>query len=362
MKWFYLSILLTISISVSAQHEEADPTIYSPNRIVEVGLLGKATENLNKEVRAGDRLELRHIQKDQAGIFTVSLWANKQEVVTTLKRLERIEFEPADLYEFWKVQALRSGSYEQLARNGLQMNTRQGLAEEAFEYLQLLDNNAIRYEDEYLENYLNRLAYQIMPDDLDDGRPGRIRVKVVKDYIPNASMFPNGMMFITTGLLSILDSETELIAVMAHEIAHFAMDHAMLNINAAIKRQRSAEFWSGLATVVAAGAEAYMSAKNGRRFTGELTSGTSALASMIALQINVRMGLKYSREQELRADAGAVAVLNMIDVNPMALASALQKIKDHDIRLGLYRTLDSTGTHPHIDTRINGIAGSKYFP
>jgi predicted Zn-dependent protease len=81
------------------------------------------------------------------------------------------------------------------------------------------------YPDQELETYLNklvaRLQAQSSPADLE------IRVKVIKSADLNAFSYPNGMIYIHTGLLARMDNEAQLAAVLAHEMTHCIRRHAL---------------------------------------------------------------------------------------------------------------------------------------
>ena len=73
------------------------------------------------------------------------------------------------------------------------------------------------------------------------------------------------------------------------------------------------------------------------------------------------MGLKYSREQEAEADKCAVELMKYIAVNPLALSSALSKIKSYCILTGNYLALSGEGSHPALDERIKTIGQPTNF-
>ena len=174
-------------------------------------------------------------------------------------------------------------------------------------------------------------------------------------------MASNGTMFVTTGLLSTINSESELIAILAHEISHFVLDHNIVNINKAIQRQKRAEFWAALATTVAAIADGYIAANNEYYTPGALIMSTAILSYSIAESINERLGLKFSREQETDADKYAVELMKYIKTDPLALSSALEKIKKYCINTGNYLALSGEGTHPALDDRISKIGAPIKF-
>jgi beta-barrel assembly-enhancing protease len=49
---------------------------------------------------------------------------------------------------------------------------------------------------------------------------------VIHNSIPNAFAFPNGMVFIHTGLLKVIENEAQLALVLGHEISHVLYEHA----------------------------------------------------------------------------------------------------------------------------------------
>ncbi len=54
---------------------------------------------------------------------------------------------------------------------------------------------------------------------------------------------PNGTIMLSIGLLSIIDSEEELVSILAHEVAHF-VDHYVMNIIKQQEREKRAAFWA----------------------------------------------------------------------------------------------------------------------
>jgi beta-barrel assembly-enhancing protease len=121
----------------------------------------------------------------------------------------------------------------------------------------------------YIQDMVCRLAKDHCPD---------LRVYLVRTPVFNASMAPNGMMQIWTGLLLRADNEAQLAAVIGHEIGHYLQRHSL-------DRLRDIKDRAALAQVVAlfglVGA------------FGQLAIGASAFA--------------YGREHEREADRiGAV--------------------------------------------------------
>ena len=101
----------------------------------------------------------------------------------------------------------------------------QMLWQKSEEEQRVLEGTNLVYQDEKLEAYLNNIVAKLQPQpapvDL------TIRVKVIKNAYLNAFAYPNGMIYIHTGLLARMDNEAQLAAVLAHEITHCTRRHAL---------------------------------------------------------------------------------------------------------------------------------------
>lgn len=59
-------------------------------------------------------------------------------------------------------------------------------------------------------------------------------LRIVTDLSPDAWVGPDGTMIITTGMITAVNSEDEMMALMAQEVAHFALDHYMNNYDSLV--------------------------------------------------------------------------------------------------------------------------------
>ena len=323
---------------------------------ISIELDGTVNKNISSSLKEGVKVKLKSIAKDQySGYYKAYVFFDGQRKLVDVDKLDRISFTPSSSKEFWQIQAIKYGVYENITKNDMQYELRKELEEETYEFIKYTEGNNLIFKDSYLESYLYSLAYKILPIQIEDGRPGIVNVKVLKSVDPNAFIFPNGTMYLTTGLLSTLNSEEELIGVMAHEISHFVLDHSIININVTEQKRKKAEFWAAFATGLAAAADIYVATNNNYYSPGSITLSTAALAYSITSELNERMGLKYSREQEREADICASELLKYIDIDPTALSSALLKIKNFHILNGNYLSISGEGTHPSINERVSTI-------
>ena len=233
------------------------------------------------------------------------------------------------------------------------------MEEDANQYLSLLYKYGLVYDDPYLESYLYSIVSKIAPQNRADGFPYDLKIVIVKDESINACVFPNGILLLNIGLLSELHTEDELIAALSHEIGHFVSNHALINKRFIIKETARAEFWAAFATSLAAITEGVIAANNYYYFNGSLTRATALLSQEIAADVIKRMGLEFSKEQEMEADEMSIAVLNYLGYDKNALATLFQRMTDALNAEGNWAAYYLSGDHPSLKSRIKA-SGKPY--
>jgi len=86
---------------------------------------------------------------------------------------------------------------------------------------------------DYLSEILEKLASP------DERRRYKLRVRVLRSNEFNAFAAPNGTVFICTGLLSRTVNETQVAAVLAHELGHIVLEHTEKNLLEMKRRARA---------------------------------------------------------------------------------------------------------------------------
>jgi predicted Zn-dependent protease len=87
---------------------------------------------------------------------------------------------------------------------------------------QRVRRSAFRIREHGLEAYLQGIVAQMAGPHAED-----LRVYVLRTPHFNASMAPNGMIQVWTGLLLRMDNEAQLAAVLAHELGHYLQRHSV---------------------------------------------------------------------------------------------------------------------------------------
>ena len=263
-----------------------------------------------------------------------------------------LDFEINSVDDLWNATILQD-VIPMLMRNGTQVSMRNKAEQNALEYISAIKLHDMEFHDPYLLNYLYTLIAKIAPTTLIDGRPGSINLIVEDNPDLNAGTYPNGTIVINTGLLSALHTEDELVAVLAHEVAHFVLDHSIQNINAQIEAKKRAEIGIAIGTILAGMAEvAVASYSNGYYLPGAATATVAIGATAIANQAVIDFGMEYSQKQELEADAYAIQVLDFLGYDHNALASALTRIENIMLKERSRAMYFSSESHPALVDRI----------
>ncbi|PCI59556.1 MAG: hypothetical protein COB34_03475 [Methylophilaceae bacterium] len=114
----------------------------------------------------------------------------------------------------------------------------------------------------------------------------------------NAFALPGGIMVVTDGLIALAKNDTEIIAVLAHELGHVKQRHAF--------RQSIQGTLSGLVLAAA---------------TGDVSSMASGLPAVL-------VQMQYSRSHELEADDFALKALKKSCLPPRAFADILFRLQN----------------------------------
>lgn len=155
----------------------------------------------------------------------------------------------------------------------------------------------------------------------------------------NAFALPGGYVYVNRGLLTFMNSEAELAAVIAHEIGHITARHAVQQ-QARGKLAQTAATVGGFVTAVATG-------------SGYVGSQISQVASIWA-----QTGLSgFGREAELEADSLAAEYLVNAGYDPAAMIEVITVLKNQE---DFNRKISNNGggyhglfaTHPRNDKRL----------
>lgn len=189
-------------------------------------------------------------------------------------------------------------------------------------------------------SYLNELGQYLA---LHSQRPitfNGYRFAVIDSKIPTAMAAPGGTILISKSLLLKIRTEDELAGILAHEIAHVALDHARLTIS----QKRNKEVLASLG-------------KLGMNIAGKLSNSdflTENFDLFSGLADNLKdLSMKgYDRRQELDADQEAIQILKRAGYNSRPFVQYLERYQKESG--GLW------STHPSDKDRIQAVQNLTY--
>ena len=183
----------------------------------------------------------------------------------------------------------------------------------------------------YVQSIVDRLSEVIPP------QPFPFQSHVVVYHTLNAFAVPGGNVFVQTGLITALESESELAGVIAHELAHVTQRHVASRIERA-----------QMTTVASlAGAVAAMFLGGGGQAGGALAS-----ASMAAGQAAM---LNYSRGDETEADQMGFQYMLKAGYRLQGMAEAFRKLQRKQWSSGI-DIPEYVSTHPDLGRRVSEVS------
>lgn len=158
------------------------------------------------------------------------------------------------------------------------------------------------YDNPRVQEYVNRLGQQIVPDDSEK----LYSFKVTVNPIPQAYTLSTGTVLISTGMISLLDNEAQLAYVLAHELAHVYKDHWRIKVMMPFaeaeynkKQERKRAMWTGILTLATAGVGGAIAGKDGAGIGALVGFGAG---QAIGSYYSRKIALDWNSAQENEAD------------------------------------------------------------
>lgn len=214
--------------------------------------------------------------------------------------------------------------------------------DDANEFDRLLEKKGLVLHNPELDAYLDSIGRRVIgsrtaPEQVE------FRFRVLRDSMVNAFALPNGTIYVTTGLLSLLENEAQLAAVLGHETTHVFARHGYLENRSARKKILAINIIQGVASVVPGGG-AYVSEAT-QAFCVAIQLGAALSSEVLVATI-----YGYSREMEREADSGGLASIVSANYDPHAMARSFD-LMDEDIKLEFEPLQGFYHDHPKLTER-----------
>jgi predicted Zn-dependent protease len=192
---------------------------------------------------------------------------------------------------------------------------------------QQMERHSTLVTDKLVTEYVNRLA-QNLARHSDSKIP--LTVKVIEGDDPDATTIPGGYIYVHTGLIRTTDTEAELAAALAHEIAHVAARHGT--------RQATQSQVTQIATIPL------------------IFLGLPGLCMRGASSIGLPAGLlAIQRGYEVEADMLGLQYLYKSGYDPLGMVDIFEKIFSFDERKHGKVFANLMATHPSGVTRLVNV-------
>ena len=189
--------------------------------------------------------------------------------------------------------------------------------------------------DPEVNDYLNQIGYRLVENSAEPG--SNFEFFAVDDYNVNAFAMPGGYVGVNVGLLLTSQSESELAAVLSHEIAHVTQHHT-----ARIIAGTQSSSWESMAAL----AVAILAARSNSQTSQAAIAGMQARA--------IQKQLDYTRTHEQEADRIGFEILLKSGFNTHAMPEFLDRLQKAT-RLLENNAPSYLRTHPITSDRIADI-------
>ena len=193
-------------------------------------------------------------------------------------------------------------------------------------------------DDPVLTDYVETLGRSLLAADGSAG--GGFTFFVIDEPVINAFAGPGGYIGIYSGLVLAAETESELAAVMAHEIAHVTQRHLMRSI-----ADQSKTALPATALLIAAA------------ILGAQVSGDAAAAAIAGVQAaTLQRQINFTRENEKEADRLGIVTLAGAGFDPYAMAGFFERLSKSS-RVSESTAPELLRTHPVNTSRIADALG-----
>lgn len=192
-----------------------------------------------------------------------------------------------------------------------------------------LARSGVLYHDRELEQYLNQVARKLQPAEIYRSIP--FQIAVVKNPYSNAFAYPNGMIYLHTGILARMENEAQLATLLAHEMTHATHRHQVREFRGVLNK--SAVFASTRSLL------------GGVPGVGDLANVLGEIGTAAAIS-------GHSRELEAEADQEGIKLVVKAGYNPHEAPKLFDHLKQ-ELEESEQQEPFFFGSHPRLADRID---------
>jgi hypothetical protein len=211
------------------------------------------------------------------------------------------------------------------------------------------------YPNPSLQAYVNRLGQSIIPKEASDNI--FVTFKIVEDPFPYADSLPTGTIYLSTGMISLLDNESQMAFLLMHEASHVLLSHKLYEILQEKQAEKRAAKMRIIGTVLGAAL--------GAAVGGKKDAAIGAVVGFAATDIieNDRRQ-RFSKESEMEADQFATQVLLDHGFDAREAPTLMAKVGNVVRRSGaaVEMAFVGSGDLPQRSTKVKELLGGSCQP
>jgi hypothetical protein len=198
------------------------------------------------------------------------------------------------------------------------------------------------YDNLLAQDYVNRVGQTLVPPTSEN----RYGFKITLNPMPDARSLSTGTVYVSTGLLSLVDNEAQLAYILAHEIAHIEREHWKQDVMVAKQIEDETKTQEKTAGIIGAIGGGILGGLGGRSASNAVYNAFvgASIAQLIAKLVD-RRSFEWSLAQEDEADRLALDYMlqRNYDVRePAIFYETLKTAAVEDPRIELDRFADRT--------------------
>lgn len=174
--------------------------------------------------------------------------------------------------------------------------------------MRFLRQNELIETDPFVQSYIHSLGYQLVANSDETKQP--YTFFVVKDPSVNAFAAPGGFIGVHAGMFLTSETESELAAVLSHEIAHITQKHLIRTMEAT-KKHRITTAVALLAAIL----------------VGQNVQQLTEAAILTSIAANAQIQIDFTRAHEKEADYIGIKILADTGFDPDAMAGFFAKMQ-----------------------------------
>lgn len=186
----------------------------------------------------------------------------------------------------------------------------------------------------------------------------KIKLYVINSEEANAFSTPDGKIYLSNGLFYDEIQYPHIIGILAHEFAHFILQHVRISAYETIKQEKLNKTIAGISSAVNVAANAYAATNGVNVNWDDVYKNTKDLFDEAALQAG-KFRYKYNRKQEIEADIIAFRFLDYLGYGGEKYIETLEII---DKNQNYPKYINEDSDHPTTSFRISLLKYMRQHP